>query len=1315
MGLSKASKKKIIAGLVIVVVVATVFFTLRGPYISNLLKKVILSELSAATDRQVIAQRIYVNLLPLFLEARGIKAFDKDGNRVFAADKAKVYIGLSGIFKRHVDIKRIVLKTPQLWTDRAQTSEILENIKKYRTGKKKIVNVRVKAITVADGELSYYDEKYNSIITAREINAEVIVRKQPEVSFSVAELALAIKDLPVIRSSLKGDAIVSKDAVEFRSLDLKSEGSSVQASGLYSKRGKGDFHVDLTLLVSSLKKMFSLKKEGEGTVHAKGTVKFENIRDPFLDIEVSGEFYLQTLMELVKAKTKNPLEGWISFNGRLKGNVSALKGSADARLKNGNLFRIKVDELVCEVIYEDGIMSFKNGKGKLYGGSATLEASIKVPKAKPYTLSVSFSDIDSPEALKLIKIKKVKIPYGKVRGELFASGMKFNPEGWVVYKALKGFNNPLGRIKQIKGDFRAENKIVYISNGEIKTNASRSVFNGYVDIPSKTIDFHGSLVTDDVRDLMSPYFRKLTGSGRFEGSVTGKINNPLIEGAVKVSRASLKDYLIGDVEGEISYRKNLLRIKNLKAETEHTRHKAEGIIKFPHAVRIFNLKKPVYNLTVSLEKADVRGLLNVFGIKFPVEGRLDSQVDITGNGLHPVYSGSASAVDIEIYGIPVSSTSFMFSYDYKNFVVKDAVLKNRNSSLYFEGSASRKGDFYFKASSEQLFLKDIIPANIPINYMMALEAEGKGTFKTPDIKASATLSKGEFNGSYIGDGTLNISIKGRDVLFKAGLLNGKTTLEGKAHLTGDIPWSAKLSLGHGRYDFLISSLLEEVPEDMMLSMEGIALLSGNKSHLEASATIDRVNMTLYGQGFSNDSDIEISLDDKKLFFSRFKMRSGSAYFSLSGDLEFNTLYNIVVEGNTSLSPLKGFSKRIDVLRGDANFVFSIQGEWSKPVINGGFSISNASFGLKNIPQRFTSINGYIYVDEDKAVIERISARLGGGDIEITGVAYLKGLGVERFYLDTLISDVTTSVSRGFVVNFGGNILVKGSPESQAITGEVKINRAKYRERLEWKTWLLKAKKAKRKERIKRKKDWADKVSLNVKIYGTENIIIDNNIARAPLIIDLTLRGTIGTPELFGRIESKEGKVYFRNNEFRILNAIADYTGMPGRPVLEILAETSVKGYHILLKLEGRMEQFDLTLTSDPPLDEVEILGLLTVGEFGESLRGLEGGIGAAEATSFLTGKFQDIVEERLKDITGLSRVQIGPYVSKSTGTVTPRINVSKVLMGEKLFVTYSTAVGTTEEQEIRLEYLLGRNISLLGVRDERGSIGGDIKFRFQFK
>jgi translocation and assembly module TamB len=215
---------------------------------------------------------------------------------------------------------------------------------------------------------------------------------------------------------------------------------------------------------------------------------------------------------------------------------------------------------------------------------------------------------------------------------------------------------------------------------------------------------------------------------------------------------------------------------------------------------------------------------------------------------------------------------------------------------------------------------------------------------------------------------------------------------------------------------------------------------------------------------------------------------------------------------------------------------------------------------------------------------------------------------------------------------------------------------------------------------------------------------------------MVLRGKIYRPSLLGRLETREGKAFFRNNEFDIVRASADFSD-PNRlnPFISIAAETVVKGYKIKMNLEGQLDRFNMSLSSDPPLKEMDVLALLTVGQTGSGVKGLEAGIGAGEATSFVTGKMQDVVEERLRSITGLDRFQVDPHVSKTTGTVEPRVTVSKRLMGDKVFVTFATPVGTSEEQIIKLEYFMSRNVSLIGVRDERGITGGDIRFRFEFK
>lgn len=307
------------------------------------------------------------------------------------------------------------------------------------------------------------------------------------------------------------------------------------------------------------------------------------------------------------------------------------------------------------------------------------------------------------------------------------------------------------------------------------------------------------------------------------------------------------------------------------------------------------------------------------------------------------------------------------------------------------------------------------------------------------------------------------------------------------------------------------------------------------------------------------------------------------------------------------------------------------------------------------------------------------------------------------------------VSKDFPVDFGGKLLYRGTPEAQSITGDIKINRAKYRQTVEWRSWLLAAKTI---EKPKAELSALERTELNIRISGSENISIDNNVARAPVRIrgDIILKGTIANPIIFGRLESTEGYAYFRNSEFTIKYASVDFAD-PNRikPIISLTAETTVRSYTITISLEGEMDHFTLSLSSDPHLEEPDILSLLAGGQLGTQTKGLEAGIGAGAATSFLTGKVQDVFAERLRTITGLERFQVEPYVSSTTGTVGTRVAVSKRLIGDKLFVTYANPIGTTEAQVIKVEYLLEKNISLIGNRDERGSLGGDVRFRFEFK
>jgi translocation and assembly module TamB len=1311
---SRVSRKGLFLIVLALFAVAALLF-LRGPYISNFLKMAILSELRDATGRQVIARRIYVNVLPLFIEARGVKAFDEAGARVFKAERIKGYLGLSDVLRRRIVVERVVLVEPEVWADRAEVEEILDEARKHGRKKGGFFRLDLNAVVIKDGEISFHDERRNAIHSARGIEAEMVLRERPKMDFSVAELASSVEGWPNLKGGVKGTAVLEEDALRLRNLKVDSMGSTLKADGFYRWDGNAEFDVDLKLLVDAVKKTLDLRSQGEGTVFARGKVKTTGeLREPLLELAMNGDFHLETLMELLHVKPRHDLTGYITFNGELSGRVPDLKGSADAGMERGSFFSVKTERARCRVIYEEGVLSFRDGEAELYGGEAKVEVSIRIPRVIPYSVSVGFSGADSASALGLIDLDWLGLSEGTAWGELKSTGKAFEPVGWFLYKSEGGTDSPLGRVSYAKGGFRVRGSTVSLPGFEAGTEHSSLSFDGYLDRATRALSFSGRLATSDVNDVASPYYTKLGGAGEFVGSLRGTVENPFLEGKVKMSGAKVDRLSIGDLEGEVIYRKDLFRIISARAHEGKNMHGVGGYIRFPGDRKALDLRGAEYNLDVSLMGADLNGMLRLMGLDVPVNGELRTGFTISGSGRNPVYSGRASVSKAEFYGRPVSSASADFSYGLEGFYKLDnAVLTEGSSTVALDGSLGKEGDFQFNVSSDRVSLRHLFRETLPLDYDVALKARGRGTLEDPMIDVSAKLSGGVFKGAGMGGGEIRASLKGRKLDIDSSLLDEGLSLRGRAVLRDEMPWSAEVEIRQGRFDFLLIPLLEEVPEDLMINVTGSAAFKGDRRQIEASVALSRINLNMFAQGFVNETDVLVSVNDRKVSMEGFTLRSGNTSVGVSGNLELGSSYDVYIEGDSLLSPMSALSGEVEKLRGRADFVFRVKGDWEEPGINGALVVRNAALALKRLPQHFTAVNGYIYVDGDRAVLNDFHANLGGGDISISGVAMLKGFGVERIYLDAVLSNVTASVSKRFDVNLGGSLIFRDTARSRDITGDVRINRASYRARTEWKSWLISSR---RREAVKAGEGWADTVGLNVRLSGSEGILVDNNIARAPLKVDTLLRGTLGNPLLLGRVETATGKLFFRNSELTILGATADFSDLfANDPFLMMAAETSIQGYHIMLNLEGRMEQLDLTLGSDPPLDEVEILGLLTLGEFGEGLEGLEGGIGAAEATSFVTGKFQDVVEERFKDITGVDRFQIDPYVSKSTGTVTPRVTVSKRLVGDKLFVTYAAAMGSSEEQELELEYVLGPNVSLVGGRDDTGSLGGDIKFRFRFK
>ena len=1301
--------KRLLTLVTLAVFIGAVAFTLRGPYISNYLKRLILPELQMIVGHEVIVQKIYVNPFPLFIGARGLKVFDGKGERILLIDTAKAYLDISGIATKKIKIRRLVLKGPEITADSVQASEIIGHVKDYLAKvRDTALKVKVIAVEVQNGKVRYLDRAGGTEAMVEGLDGETLIGDWQRVNARVRKVGIKKEGWP----DLSGDAEVAlslkDDTVKIKRVVIASFGSKIAGTGEYAE-GRGSIKTEIDLLIGTVKKVFGLKRPGEGEVRAKGLVQYIN-KMITVDLKVEGKFYLQTLMELLKVKER--IEGLIDVKASLTGPLSGIKGSGTAVLTDGNLFDVELKRLKCSVSYADGRMKFFDGSGILYNGSAEMSASINLPVVDAFSVDAVFHAVDSRPLFGLIGWDP-GVPPGKVNGTLVTSGAEFAPEGRFDYRSLEKGKDVLGRIRDISGAYKLEGRLLTLAGLRLGTGISEIRGGGTADIEKKYLDLECRLKSSDITDLTAPYHSKLLGTAGFIGRVTGSFEDPLVSGRIEINSPVYEKYAADTVDATVLYRKEALQIKEMTVKGKGEQAVLSGVITFKDAKTLFDLSKPEFRLTASLKNTDLERFAKIFYSDFKGSGRLHADIKIGGTADDPDLGGNASVDHAAVFNVPFDTAAFKWHYRNKELDFSNMRVARGRSVLAGDASIGVGGKFSYRAVSDSVLLSDLVQREIKGDATFSLKTEGHGTFEDPTISLDARMVEGRLKGKLVGSGTISASIKGKDISVRASLINDKVLLTAKGRFEKDIRWDAKIDIQTGRYDFIISSLLKDVPEDLILSMNGQAVLHGDKQHIAGSLAVRQLALSMYGYSFTSEKQIRLDLNDRLLSIEKATMRSGNMSLGIDGSVMLGKKYNLSMEGSSSLSPLKGLSSKIGLLKGDAEFVLAVTGNWDNPEINGGVTLENGSLALKDYSYRISDLRGYLYMDNDRIVLQKLNGRLGGGDVDISGILYMKKFSLKRFYVEADLRNITVSPSHEFNINFGGSLLYKGTPDSQMVSGDLQINRARYRERVEWKSWLLRTKTT---PKYKSEISGLDKAGLNIRITGKNNIFIDNNVARASVSADMVLRGLVYRPLLFGRIETTDGTVYFRNNDFRILHASVGFFD-PNRinPVIEIASETSVKGYKIKMNLEGQLEHFNMSLSSDPVLKEMDILSLLTVGQTGGELKGLEGGIGAGEATSFVTGKLQDVVEERLRTITGLDRMQIDPHVSKQTGTVEPGVTFSKRLLGDKVFVTYTTAVHSSEEQIIKLEYFLTKKISLVGLRDERGIVGGDIHFRFEFK
>jgi translocation and assembly module TamB len=195
--------------------------------------------------------------------------------------------------------------------------------------------------------------------------------------------------------------------------------------------------------------------------------------------------------------------------------------------------------------------------------------------------------------------------------------------------------------------------------------------------------------------------------------------------------------------------------------------------------------------------------------------------------------------------------------------------------------------------------------------------------------------------------------------------------------------------------------------------------------------------------------------------------------------------------------------------------------------------------------------------------------------------------------------------------------------------------------------------------------------------------------------DFTLRreGT-APPVLIGTIETVRGTYDFQGRRFEVQrNGAITFRGdTPVNPALNVAAERTISGIVARVNVGGTMRDPTLTLSSQPPLDQTDILSLIVFNQPANRLGQGEATNLGERAAQIAGGFVASPLSSSLGRALNVDIFELDPTGDEGEG---PTITVGQQV-GERLFLKFRQLFGARDSSEFQLEYQLSDFLRLQG-------------------
>lgn len=914
---------------------------------------------------------------------------------------------------------------------------------------------------------------------------------------------------------------------------------------------------------------------------------------------------------------------------------------------------------------------------------------------------------------------------------------------WDYPESLAAHHQPVRGSWQLH--YRYDPNTLFISAGQFETPSSHATVDGILAPRNSQLNVKFETQSlGDYKDFINAIrevalrseedAKPISGSVKWDGKITGRSSGATFQGHVRAENARYDGAFADSLEGDLTYSPTELALAN-----GTVRHGAmQATIEANLALTKWNFRAlNEWTAEASFEKVPAENLQKVLGMSYPVEGSLTGQFHGRGTRAEPNVSGLFDLADGHVYGL-----SFNRLRGQLNLASDEARIANAELRFFPPGKERGRGTGIITGSASyrfgaQTFSADLVGAGLPLANFETLQShrlpvggqlsfrmkaggsltapKGEGTLRVVDLTVGQSVI-GSFEGNLKADGVaahLDLSSA-----MSSGEISGGSTLV----LNEPYNLSGKITIKNINLDPFLLTALHLESFSGHANADGDITVKGVLSHSEnivADANFSRMALDFAGVHLENTGVVHFRTSRDSLEVEPVTFQGKDTNLQVAGAVQFagRRTLGLRLNGGLDLRLLSGYVPALET-RGTAQVNASFEGTLDRPRITGRVHIENASARAADFPTGLSAVEGDLIFDATRLHFENLRAESGGGTLRLAGsVNYSEN--PLRYDISVRSDRVRIRYPEGMSWLTGGALRLTGTPSTAVLSGRVTIERVTLTQGLQVAGMLVSAK-----EGINgpsTSSSYLRNLQFDVEALSAPDARMEWPGAELQAEASLRARGTWEHPILLGHIRILAGTLNFAGNRYRVSRGDLNFAN-PFRldPVLNVEATTTIQQYEITLNFNGPASKLTLAYRSDPPLPTDDIVTLLALGQTTSeaTLRGGASPSGTSNASAILSEAISSQLGGRLERLFGITRFRVDPGLAEvgSTGSeqnAAARVTVEQQI-ARNLTITYVSNVGSTQQQVIQVEYNVDRSVSIVGLRDQNGTFGIDIKIKKRF-